>query len=132
GMMRGSRWAVAVRHAARAGGVVAVIAGSAGAQQRTGTLTGVVRDDAGAPVANVEVTAVKRSIVTRTDTAGKFLLGPLPAGALDLTFRRLAFEPVLVAIDLPAGDTTEVEVKLTVVAQRLTGMVVSDRAPKKR
>ena len=68
----------------------------------------------------------------RTDSVGRFLLAALPAGALDLTFRRLAFEPVIVTIDLPADDTTEVEVKLTVVAQRLTGVVVNDRAPKKR
>jgi Carboxypeptidase regulatory-like domain/TonB-dependent Receptor Plug Domain len=103
-----------------------------GAQRRTGSLSGVVRDDAGAPIASVEIVAVKHSVTARTDSVGRFLLAALPAGALDLTFRRLSFEPVVVTIDLPANDTTEVEVKLTVVAQRLTGVVVNDRAPKHR
>jgi hypothetical protein len=110
-------------------GVIALAADSAGAQRRTGTLTGVVRDDAGAPVVNVEVAAVKHAVVVRTDSLGRFLLAALPAGPLDLTFRRLAFEPVVVTIDLAANDTTEVEVKLTVIAQRLTGVIVNDRAP---
>ena len=133
--MRVSRWTVATRHALCAIGVIGVIgviAGSASAQSRTGALAGTVRDDGGAPVANVEVAAVKHAVVTRTDSLGRFILGALPAGALDLTFRRLAFEPVVVTIELPANDTTEVEVKLTVVAQRLTGVVVNDRAPKRR
>jgi hypothetical protein len=123
---------VAARQAVGAIAMIASVAGIGRAQRRTGTLTGVVHDDAGAPVANVEVAAVKHAVVTRTDSVGRFLLAALPAGALDLTFRRLAFEPVVVTIDLPANDTTEVEVKLTVIAQRLTGVVVNDRAPKRR
>jgi len=103
-----------------------------GAQRRTGSLSGVVRDDAGVPIPSVEIIAIKHSLSARTDSVGRFLLSALPSGPLDLTFRRLSFEPVVVTIDLPADDTTEVEVKLTVVAQRLTGVLVNDRAPKKR
>ena len=125
-------WTVSARHAVCAIGSLAALATPAGAQRKTGTLAGIVRDDAGAPIANVEVVAVKHAVTARTDSVGRFLLAALPAGALDLTFRRLAFEPVIVTIDLPADDTTDVEVKLTVVAQRLTGVVVNDRAPKKR
>ena len=43
---------------------------------------------------------------------------------MDLSFRRLAFEPVTITLMLPAEDTTEVEVKLTVVAQRLSAVIV--------
>jgi hypothetical protein len=125
-------WTVSARHAVCAVGALAALTTPARAQRKTGTLAGIVRDDAGAPIANVEVAAVKHALTTRTDSVGRFLLAALPAGALDLTFRRLAFEPVIVTIDLPADDTTDVEVKLTVVAQRLTGVVVNDRAPKKR
>ena len=35
--------------------------GPAGAQRRTGSLAGIVRDDGGVPIANVEVTAVKQA-----------------------------------------------------------------------
>jgi len=110
----------------------AFMSSPATAQKRTGSIAGVVRDDAGVPVANVEVVAVKHAIGARTDSVGRFLLVAIPAGSLDLTFRRLSFEPVIVNIDLPADDTTEVQVKLTVVAQRLTGVLVTDRAPKRR
>ena len=130
--MRGSTWLVSARHAVCAIGALSALASPARAQRRTGTLTGIVRDDGGSPIANVEVTAIKQALSVRTDSVGRFFLGVLPSGALDLTFRRLAFEPVVVTIDLAADDTTEVEVKLTVVAQRLTGVIVNDRAPKKR
>jgi hypothetical protein len=80
----------------------------------------------------VEVVAIKHALVTRTDSVGKFLIATLPSGAVDVTFRRLSFEPVVVTIDLAASDTTEVQVKLTVVAQQLTGVLVNDRAPKRR
>jgi carboxypeptidase family protein/TonB-dependent receptor-like protein len=131
--MRGSTWSLATRHTLFAIGALAVAASPARAQRsRTGTLAGRVRDDAGIPVANVEVSAVKHGLVARTDSVGRFLIATIPAGALDLTFRRLAFEPVVVTIDLAADDTTDVEVKLTVVAQRLTGVVINDNAPKKR
>jgi hypothetical protein len=132
GVMRGQTWGVAARRALFAVGAIASVTSPARAQRKTGTLTGIVRDDAGAPVVSVEVAAIKHGIVARTDSVGRFILATLPSGALDLTFRRLAFEPVVVTIDLPANDTTEVEVKLTVVAQRLTGVVVNDRAPKKK
>jgi len=130
--MRGSTWSTTARRALFTIGAVASVTSPARAQRRTGTLAGIVRDDAGAPVPSVEVAAIKHGIVARTDSLGRFLLPAVPSGVLDLTFRRLAFEPVVVTIDLAADDTTDVEVKLTVVAQRLTGVVVNDRAPKKR
>jgi len=130
--MQGSTWGVTARRALFAIGAVASVTTPARAQRRTGTLIGIVRDEAGTPVASVEVAAIKHGLAVRTDSVGRFLLAALPSGALDLTFRRLAFEPVVVTIDLSANDTTEVEVKLTVVAQRLTGVIVNDRAPKKR
>jgi len=130
--MQGASWTVSARHAVCAIGALAALASPARAQRRTGSLEGIVRDDGGMPIAGVEVTAVKQGIVARSDSVGRFFLTALASGALDLTFRRLAFEPVVVTIDLAADDTTEVEVKLTVVAQRLTGVVVNDRAPKKR
>jgi hypothetical protein len=111
-------------------GALTLLASPVTAQHRTGSIAGTVRDDAGAPVASVEVAAIKHGIAARTDSVGHFFLASLPAGSLDLTFRRLSFEPVVVTIDLPADDTTEVQVKLTVIAQRLTGVLVNDHAPK--
>jgi hypothetical protein len=127
--MREHSFAALARHAAVAAGAlvltVAPVGGQAqaGSPVRTGTIFGVVRDDAGAVIPNVEVTAIKQSTTVRTDSVGKFVLA-VPSGPVDLSFRRLSFEPVSLMLMLPADDTTEVEVKLTVVAQRLSAVIV--------
>jgi hypothetical protein len=92
--------------------------------QRPGAITGVVKDSLGNVLPNVEVTALKVAKSVRTDTAGKFVLAGLPNGNMDVTFRRLAYEPIALMIQVPPDDTTDVEVTLGVVAQKLTGVVV--------
>jgi hypothetical protein len=91
---------------------------------RPGAIMGTVKDSLGNLLENVEVTAVKTGKVVRTDSVGEFTLGQLPHGPTDVTFRRLSYAPVVLSIQVPADDTTEVEVTLGVVAQRLTGVVV--------
>jgi hypothetical protein len=102
------------------------------AQSRTGGISGVVKDSAGAPIPDVEVTAVKLAKVVRTDTAGRFLISALPAGSADFSFRRLAYSPVVLSVLVPADDTTDVEVTLGVTALQLTGVVVQEHAAKIR
>jgi hypothetical protein len=108
-----------------------LVASPALAQQHTGALSGLVKDSAGTAIANVEVTALSLGKVVRTDTAGKFFLPAVPSGSTKVSFRRLAYEPAILSIKVEEDDTTEVEVKLGVVAQRLTAMIVeapSDRS----
>jgi hypothetical protein len=88
-----------------------------------GVVSGVVKDETGAPIPNVEVTAVRTATTVRTDTTGQFILC-VPAGSADVSFRRLAFEPVVLMLNVVANDTSEVDVTLTVVAQKLTGVIV--------
>src|SRR5215218_8040760 len=111
--MRGSSSMGTSRRAGYALGALSLVtlasAPLAAQKKPTGSISGIVRDDGGAPVANVEIIAVKHNIAARSDSIGKFFLTALPAGAIDLTFRRLAFEPVIVSIDLPPDDTTGVE-----------------------
>lgn len=110
-----------------------VLAATAVAQQKPeGTVTGVVMDSTGAPIPNVEVTAIKVSKVVRTDTAGQFILGGLPPGPTDLSFRRLAYAPVVLSLQVPIDDTTDVEVTLGLVAQQLTGVIVQADAQRLR
>jgi hypothetical protein len=102
------------------------------AQTRTGSITGVVKDSAGTPIPNVEVTAIKAARIVRTDTAGRFLISSLPSGSSDFSFRRLAFSPVVLSVLIPAEDTTDVEVTLGVSALQLTGVVVQEHAAQRR
>jgi hypothetical protein len=101
-----------------------VLAASAAAQFRSGGISGVVKDSAGAPIADVEITAIAASKSVRTDSAGRFVLGDITAGKTDVSFRRLAYSPAIVLITVPPADTTEAEVTLGVAAQELTGVVV--------
>ena len=107
-------------------GLFALVASSTiGAQaRRLGAISGVVKDSLGNLLPNVEVTAIKLARSVRTDSAGEFILSGLPNGGTDIGFRRLAYEAVILLIQVPAEDTTEVEVTLGVAAQRLTGVVV--------
>jgi hypothetical protein len=89
-----------------------------------GTVTGLVHDDAGKPIAGVEVSPLERVAPVRTDTAGRFIIDSVDSGTLSLRFRRLAFEPVVLNVQVPPADTTDVDVTLSVVAHRLTGVVV--------
>jgi hypothetical protein len=98
-----------------------------GQTRNTGTLTGVVLDEVGKPVPGVEVALAKVSRTTRTDSAGKFILGLVPAGAYDVTFRRVSYAPMVFMLEITRGDTTEAEVKMNVVAQEMTAIKVEEK-----
>jgi hypothetical protein len=112
-------------------GLAAVRAG-AQAPARTGVVEGLVLDALGKPIVSVEVTAMKTGVSVRTDTSGHFSLPPLASGSADISFRRLAFAPVILMMQVPAGDTTDVEVTLSVVAQELKAVVVQADAAQLR
>jgi hypothetical protein len=99
------------------------------AQGRTGTVMGVVKDEGGVPIPFVEVGATKVSHFARTDSVGKFTLSLLPAGMVDMTFRRIGYSPFVVMIEVPEKDTTEVEVKLSGAPQNIATLVIQDDAP---
>lgn len=91
---------------------------------RPGAISGVIRDSLGAPIPNVEVTDVAAGKTVRSDSVGNFLMADVPSGNVDITFRRVAYAPIVLLIMIPPADTTEVQVVLGVVAQELKGMVV--------
>ena len=103
-------------------------AATAAAQSRkTGTLTGMVLDENGAPVPNVEVAIAKVSRATRTDSSGKFILALVPIGSYDVAFRRVSYAPMIFMLEISQGDTTEAQVKMNAVAQELTTVHVEER-----
>ncbi|HEY4218178.1 MAG TPA: TonB-dependent receptor [Gemmatimonadaceae bacterium] len=94
------------------------------AQHPTGVVRGFVNDESDSAVAGVEISTLDGSRVVRTDTAGHFALTGVPSGSVRLNLRRLAFEPLQLSFDLPAGDTADVEITLSVVAQKLNAVLV--------
>ena len=93
-----------------------------------GTVTGLVHDAAGSPIAGVEVTPLANAAPVRTDSAGHFVIDTVNSGSLDLRFRRLSYEPIILNIQVPPADTADVDVTLSIIAHRLTGVVVQANA----
>lgn len=63
----------------------------------TGSLSGVVTDSLGAPLAGVSVLAVGKGVLTSSDASGAFTLSGLPAGAWSVEFRHAAFRDTTLA-----------------------------------
>ncbi|HEY9228099.1 MAG TPA: carboxypeptidase regulatory-like domain-containing protein [Gemmatimonadaceae bacterium] len=100
--------------------------------RRTGTLTGVVLDEGGVPVPNVEVAVAKVSRMTRTDSAGRFILALLPTGSYDVAFRRVSYAPMMFMIEITQNDTTDAQVKMNAVAQPMGTIHVEERPERVR
>lgn len=73
---------------------------------RTATLTGVVADTAGHPLADAEVEMVGVPGGTHTDGNGRFRLATLPAGSRDVQVQRIGFWPNRFSVVLHPNQTT--------------------------
>ena len=102
------------------------------AQPRQGAVSGIVKDSGGTALGNVEVMVMRTGRAVRTDSAGHFLLAALPAGHADIGFRRVAFEPVIVSLQIPTDDTTDVEVRLGGITPLLPAVIVNDKVEHNR
>jgi len=91
------------------------------------TLTGFVRDSAGAPIPEADVSIPAAHLLTRTDNSGLFSLTRVSAGAVEVSVRRLGYVPRSLQLDInPTGSDT---VAVTMVAQalELPGIVVTEQ-----
>lgn len=88
------------------------------------TLSGLVRDETGAPVSNAQVRTLDGLRLTQTDERGRFSLTGLPAGTVTLEVRRIGFTPARVEQVVQAGGNT-VTVSLSRSALSLDNVVVT-------
>jgi hypothetical protein len=89
-----------------------------------GTLSGLVRDVAGAPVAGATVSLVGEAGSTRTDGAGHFALRGVPAGRHTALFRRLGFRSVEYRWAAQSGVDLQIAVAMAVLPRQLDRVVV--------
>jgi hypothetical protein len=87
-------------------------------------LSGVVRDIAGAPLADVNVSLLGESLATRTDSAGRFVLRDIPAGSHTALFRRIGLRSVDYRWVAQAGRELQVAVAMAPVPRELDRIVV--------
>lgn len=120
-----------ITHVTRVALLLALAAPAASAQ-RLGAITGVVKDEGGARVRDVEVSIPKTGALVRTDSLGRFILPRLVPGMFDVSLRRLSYTPMIMSLEVTAGDTTDVDVTLNAAAEQLTTVVVQANKERKR
>ena len=114
---------------------LALIAGHArtARAQGTGTLRGVVIDSATrTPVSGAEVSAAALRQFARTDHHGEFTLDKLPAGEIELSIRRVGYEPQRETIVATGGSRDSVLIVLVAQPEVLSGVAVSAAARRQR
>ncbi|MGE0439238.1 MAG: carboxypeptidase regulatory-like domain-containing protein [Gemmatimonadales bacterium] len=77
-----------------------------------GRVAGTVRSEAGTPIVGATVSLGGRPEV-RTDSAGRFAATEIPAGRSDLFVEALAFHPLRLKVEVPAGRTVQLDIGLT-------------------
>jgi hypothetical protein len=81
--------------------------------QMSGSLTGVVRDSAGAPVAHAQLSM--RGTRATSDSLGRYRLAAVPAGFDTLSVRRVGFAPFASGLDVAGGAERVFDVYLRAV-----------------
>jgi hypothetical protein len=82
------------------------------ALSQQGLLRGVVSDSAGEPIAQADVAILSMHRLTRTDDQGRFAFGKLRGDTIELSVRRLGYEPRVFNIAVEtAPDTLRIVMK---------------------
>lgn len=67
------------------------------------SLSGLVRDSAGTPLADVEIALDTLMVSARTDTFGRFTVSHLTSGQHTLRFEKPGFVPMRMRVEIPGG-----------------------------
>lgn len=92
--------------------------------QTLSSVSGVVRDTAGAPMAGVQlaVEAVRSSAIS--DVAGRFWLTGVPTGTASVRARRLGFSSLLTTVQVPPRGVDTVAIRMVALPTMLSPMIV--------
>jgi TonB-linked SusC/RagA family outer membrane protein len=118
----------------RAGLLALVTVGLVGAsaadvQAQTGQITGTVTNaQSGAPISEVQIFVVGRTIGSLTRADGRFLILNVPAGSYELTAQRIGFASVTQSVTVTAGSAAAVNFTLSTEALGLDEIVVTGTA----
>jgi hypothetical protein len=104
-------------------GALAIAPSPVGAQQTV--VRGVVVDSAGSPVSEVALGIVALHHATRTDDHGHFAFPPLPKGDVEISVRRIGYEPLLVRFVVSGGPADSIRVVIAALPDVLEAVNVS-------
>ena len=97
------------------------------AQSAKGVLTGTVVDNSGAALKGARLELQPLKLVGATDTEGTFILPEVPAGSYTLLVSYVGFKPIETKVDVAAGQTKNLAVKLGVASASEEILVTAER-----
>lgn len=93
--------------------------------QTTGSIVGVVRDDAGVPLAEASIRLSGFELTAISDSTGRFVIASIPAGERSLRVERIGFRPLdLTGIVVSLGRPTSIEIALEPLPVAVPGVEV--------
>jgi hypothetical protein len=95
------------------------------ADAQQGSVRGTVVDSVGTPIQNADVGIVALKKLTRTDDKGRFAITKLPPGDVELSVRRLSFEPQRVQVAVAMVETDTLRITLFVNPVVLSAITTS-------
>ena len=108
--------------------IAAVFAIAPACAQSTGEIRSRVVDDAGAPVADVQVELAPGPRRALTEDDGGFVFAQLKAGSYTLQVRRIGYRPQTVKVDVGAGATASPAITLVAIPRVLDSIRVFEKA----
>ena len=107
--------------------IVAVMCAAAPLVAQTptgGTITGIVLDASGRPVADADVFALPEKTKARTDSAGRFTITKLDAGFYHVRIRRIGYRPTEITTDLEKNGHVDLKFELATRPVILDSVIV--------
>jgi len=97
----------------------------ASGQATTGTISGVVSDSSGTPVAGARVSVDGLSLATSSGQTGRYTLSNVPAGTQTVRARLLGYRLTSGQTTVIAGQTATLNLRLNIAPAELERVVVS-------
>ena len=108
--------------------VIVVSASRPASTQAPSAITGVVRDSAGFPLANVDIEVSPLGLHTRSGERGTYRISGAFAGTVSFTARRLGFQPATQSLAVERGAAVSVDFVLRVTPEILGAVNVTAKA----
>ena len=105
-----------------------VVLAPAAQAQGTGVVRGRVTDASSRPIADVAIGIAGTSLGALTNSAGDFILPNVPAGAREVTARRIGYARASQRVELATGGEARADIQLSTVAAKLEEVVVTGTA----
>ena len=105
-----------------------VLADRSAAQERKGSIGGRVTDNSGGVLQGAQIALQPKNVNLASNGQGEFFINDLEPGSYTLAVTYVGFKASTTEVNVVAGQTANVEVKLEVESQNLEVLVTAERA----